>query len=100
MPSRRFTIHLASRLRSRPAIESSCPRLRTDTAFFGAIAAGLWPVMAPVSIHDGNMRVDAIDDVTWSTISAVLTGNTYGLPDRVTSRAASPMASAAACVSA
>jgi hypothetical protein len=29
------------------------------------------------------MRVDAIDGATWSTISAVLTGNTYGLPDRV-----------------
>ena len=41
------------------------------------------PVMAPVSTDDGNMRIDAIDDVTWSTTSAVLTGNTYGLPDRV-----------------
>jgi hypothetical protein len=39
--------------------------------------------MAPVSAHDGNMRVDAIDGETWPTISAVLTGNTYGLPDRV-----------------
>jgi hypothetical protein len=30
------------------------------------------------------MRIDAIDDATWSTISAqLLAGNTYGLPDRV-----------------
>ena len=46
-------------------------------------AAGLRPVMALVSTHDGNMRIDAIDHATWSIISAVLTGNTYGLPDRV-----------------
>ena len=57
--------------------------LEDDTVFFGALAAGLRPVMAPVSPDDGNMRIDAIDDATWSTISAVLTGNTYGLPDRV-----------------
>jgi hypothetical protein len=43
--------------------------------FFGAIVAGLRPVMAPVSTG-GNIRVDAIDGATWSTISAVLTGNT------------------------
>jgi hypothetical protein len=40
-------------------------------------------VMTPVSAHDGNMDFDGIADATWSTISAVLTGNTYGLPDRV-----------------
>ena len=40
--------------------------------FFGALAAGLRPAMAPVSTHDGNMRIDSIDDVTWSAISAVL----------------------------
>jgi hypothetical protein len=57
--------------------------LEDDTVFFGALAAGLRPVMAPVSTHDGNMRIDKIDDATWSTISAVLTGNTYGLPDLV-----------------
>jgi hypothetical protein len=57
--------------------------LEDDTVFFGAIAAGLWPVMAPVSTSDGNMRIDAIDDATWSRVSAVLTGNTYGLPDQV-----------------
>ncbi len=39
--------------------------------------------MAPVSTDDGNMSIDDIDDATWATLSAVLTGNTYGLPDRV-----------------
>ena len=32
--------------------------------------------MAPVSTDDGNMSIDDIDDATWATLSAVLTGNT------------------------
>jgi len=83
MPSGRFAIHLAFQLLLSPGDRILMSPLEDDTVFFGALAAGLRPVMAPVSTHDGNMRIDAIDDVTWSTISAVLTGNTYGLPDRV-----------------
>ena len=83
MPSGRFAIHLAFRLLLSPGDRILMSPLEDDTVFFGALAAGLRPVMAPVSTHDGNMRTDAIDDATWSTISAVLTGNTYGLPDRV-----------------
>src|SRR5580693_2783234 len=83
MPSGRFAIHLAFRLFLSPGDRILMSPLEDDTVFFGALAAGLRPVMAPVSTHDGNMRIDVIDDATWSTISAVLTGNTYGLPDRV-----------------
>ena len=83
MPSGRFAIHLAFQLLLSPGDRILMSPLEDDTVFFGAIAAGLRPVMAPVSIHNGNMRIDAIDDTTWSAISAVLTGNTYGLPDRV-----------------
>jgi dTDP-4-amino-4,6-dideoxygalactose transaminase len=83
MPSGRFAIHLAFQLLLSPGDRILMSPLEDDTVFFGALAAGLRPVMAPVSTHDGNMRIDAIDSVTWSTISAVLTGNTYGLPDRV-----------------
>jgi DegT/DnrJ/EryC1/StrS aminotransferase family len=83
MPSGRFAIHLAFQLLLTPGDRILMSPLEDDTVFFGALAAGLQPVMAPVSTDDGNMRIDAIDDVTWSTISAVLTGNTYGLPDRV-----------------
>ncbi len=83
MPSGRFAIHLAFQLLLSPGDRILMSPLEDDTVFFGAIAAGLRPVMAPVSTHDGNMRIDAIDGATWSTISAVLTGNTYGLPDRV-----------------
>jgi hypothetical protein len=82
-PSGRFAIHLAFQLLLKPGDRILMSPLEDDTVFFGALAAGLRPVMAPVSAHDGNMRVDAIDGVKWSTISAVLTGNTYGLPDRV-----------------
>ena len=83
MPSGRFAIHLAFQLLLSPGDRILMSPLEDDTVFFGALAAGLRPVMAPVSTHDGNIRIDAIDDATWSTISAVLTGNTYGLPDRV-----------------
>lgn len=83
MPSGRFAVYLAFQLLLSPGDRILMSPLEDDTVFFGALAAGLQPVMAPVSTHDGNMRIDAIDDATWSTISAVLTGNTYGLPDRV-----------------
>jgi DegT/DnrJ/EryC1/StrS aminotransferase family len=82
MPSGRFAIHLAFRLLLSPGDRILMSPLQDDTVFFGALAAGLRPVMAPVSAHDGNMRIDAIEGATWSTISAVLTGNTYGFPDR------------------
>jgi hypothetical protein len=82
-PSGRFAVHLAFRLLLSPGDRILMSPLEDDTVFFGALAAGLRPVIAPVSAHDGNMRTDIIDDATWSTISAVLTGNTYGLPDRV-----------------
>jgi hypothetical protein len=82
MPSGRFAIHLAFQLLLSPGDRILMSPLEDDTVFFGALAAGLRPVMAPVSAHDGNMHIDAIDDATWANISAVLTGNTYGLPDR------------------
>ena len=83
MPSGRFALHLAFLLLLAPGDQILMSPLEDDTVFFGALAAGLRPVMAPVSTRDGNIRVDAIDDATWPVISAVLTGNTYGLPNRV-----------------
>ena len=75
MPSGRFAIYLAFELLLSPGDRILMSPLEDDTVFFGALAAGLRPVMAPMSTHDGNMRIDAIDDPMWSTISAVLTGN-------------------------
>ena len=83
MPSGRFAIFVAYQLLLSPGDRILMSPLEDDAVFFGALAAGLRPVMAPVSTHDGNMHIEAIDDVTWPTISAVMTGNTYGLPDRV-----------------
>lgn len=83
MPSGRFAIHIAFRLLLSPGDRILMSPLEDDTVFFGALAAGLWPVMAPVSTHDGNVRFEAVDNAAWSNIAAVLTGNTYGLPDRV-----------------
>jgi hypothetical protein len=57
--------------------------LEDDTVFFGALAAGLRPVMAPISTADGNMQPEAIPAETWESLDAVLTANLYGLPDRV-----------------
>jgi hypothetical protein len=83
MPSGRFAIHLAFRLLLSPGDRILMSPLEDDTVFFGALAAGLRPVMAPVSAHDGNIRSEAVDDATWSSVASVLTGNTYGMPDRV-----------------
>jgi dTDP-4-amino-4,6-dideoxygalactose transaminase len=83
MPSGRFAIHVAFRLLLSPGDRILMSPLEDDTVFFGALAAGLRPVMAPVSTDDGNIRVEAVADATWASINAVLTANIYGLPDRV-----------------
>lgn len=83
MPSGRFAVHLAFRLLLSPGDRILMSPLEDDTVFFGALAAGLRPVMAPVSIRDGNMSFEGVDEATWSNLGAVLTGNTYGLPDQV-----------------
>jgi len=83
MPSGRFGLHLAFRLLLSPGDRILMSPLEDDTVFFGALAAGLRPVMAPVSTADGNLRLDAVEPSTWSSLDAVLTANIYGLPDRV-----------------
>ncbi len=54
-----------------------------DVIFFVVLAAGLRPVIAPLSPLDGNIDVEAVPAETWSSLSAVLTTNLYGLPDRM-----------------
>lgn len=83
MPSGRFAVYAAFRLLLRPGERILMSPLEDDTVFFGALAAGLRPVMAPISADDGNIAVGAIPESTWTTLGAVLTGNTYGLPDPV-----------------
>lgn len=83
VPSGRFGIYLAFRLLLSPGERILMSPLEDDAVFFGALAAGLRPVMAPTSIEDGNMQLDAVADSTWARLGAVMTGNTYGFPDRV-----------------
>jgi hypothetical protein len=83
MPSGRFATYVAFRLLLSSGDRVLMSPLEDDTVFIGALAAGLRPVIAPVSTHDGNICTDAVTNATWSSISAVLTSNTYGLPDRV-----------------
>jgi dTDP-4-amino-4,6-dideoxygalactose transaminase len=83
MPSGRFAVHVAFRVLLKPGDRILMSPLEDDTVFFGALAAGLRPVMAPLSAHDGNICPEAVSEATWSSLAAVLTANTYGLPDRV-----------------
>ena len=83
MPSGRLAMHVAFRLFLSPGDRILMSPLEDDTVFFGALAAGLRPVIAPLSPFDGNAAFDRVDTTTWSSLAAVLTGNTYGLPDRV-----------------
>jgi hypothetical protein len=54
-----------------------------DVIFFTVLAAGLRPVMAPVSSDDGNLEPGLVSNQVWSSLAGVLTTNLYGLPDRV-----------------
>jgi hypothetical protein len=57
--------------------------LDDDVVLFTVLAAGLRPVMAPVSREDGNIEPQGVSDETWTSIDAVMTTNLYGLPDRL-----------------
>ena len=83
LPSGRFAIHVAFRLVLSSGARILMSPLEDDTVFFGALAAGLRPVMAPLSINDGNIQPEVVPSATWTSIAAVLTTNMYGLPDRV-----------------
>jgi DegT/DnrJ/EryC1/StrS aminotransferase family len=54
-----------------------------DVVLFTVLAAGLRPVMAPVSPEDGNIEPKGVSYATWASIEAVMTTNLYGLPDRL-----------------
>ncbi len=83
VPSGRLALHILFRALLRPGDRILMSPLEDDTVFFGALAAGIRPVMAPVSIRDGNIDPEGVSDSVWSSIAAVLTTNMYGLPDQV-----------------
>lgn len=83
LPSGRLALYLALRTWLRPGQGVLISPVTDDVIFFVVLAAGLRPVMAPVSAADGNIDLTAIPDQTWSDVSGVITTNLYGVPDSV-----------------
>jgi hypothetical protein len=82
LPSGRLGLYLALRTWLSPGDRVLMSPLNDDVILFVVLAAGLRPVMAPVSADDGNIDPGAVLDATWSRLGGVLTTNLYGLPDR------------------
>ncbi len=83
VPSGRLALYLALRTWLSPGDRILMSPLDDDVILFVVLAAGLRPVMAPVSAEDGNIDPAAVPEATWSSLGGVLTTNLYGLPDRV-----------------
>ncbi|MDR0357850.1 MAG: DegT/DnrJ/EryC1/StrS family aminotransferase [bacterium] len=82
-PSGRVALWLAFRTWLRPGDRLLMSPLTCDVVLFVVLAAGLRPIMAPVSLEDGNIDPRAVPASIWSQIDGVLTTNLYGLPDRL-----------------
>jgi hypothetical protein len=83
VPSGRMALYLAFRTWLSPGDRLLMSPLNDDVVFFTALAAGLHPVMAPLSADDGNIDPAAVPEATWARLGGVLTTNLYGLPDRL-----------------
>lgn len=80
VPSARFGLLLALRHWFGRGERVLIAPTNCETVLFVVLAAGLEPVMAPVSWRDGNIAVPEID---WTGLSGVITTHLYGQPDRV-----------------
>ncbi|WP_203863429.1 DegT/DnrJ/EryC1/StrS family aminotransferase [Planobispora rosea] len=80
LPSNRFGLYLALRHWCSPGERLLMSPISADEILFLVLAAGLRPVIAPLSPADGNIDPGAVD---LDAVDAVLTTNLYGLPDRV-----------------
>ncbi|WP_433243018.1 DegT/DnrJ/EryC1/StrS family aminotransferase [Streptosporangium sp. CA-135522] len=80
VPSARFGLYLALRHWFEAGDRVLMAPTNCETVLFVVLAAGLRPVMAPVSPLDGNIDLPRVD---WSGLSGVLTAHLYGQPDRV-----------------
>lgn len=81
VPSCRLALYLALRRWCAPGAKMLMSPVHDDVILFVVLAAGLRPVMAPVSPRDGNIEVRAVPESTWRDVGAVLTTNLYGMPD-------------------
>jgi dTDP-4-amino-4,6-dideoxygalactose transaminase len=82
-PSGRVALWLALRTWLSPGARLLLSPCTDDVVLFVVLAAGLRPVMAPLSPCDGNIDPFAIPEATWKRVDGVLTTNLYGMPDRV-----------------
>ncbi|WP_440086634.1 DegT/DnrJ/EryC1/StrS family aminotransferase [Streptosporangium sp. LJ11] len=80
VPSARFGLLLALRHWFERGDRVLISPTNCETVLFVVLAAGLEPVMAPVSWRDGNIDVPAVD---WTGLAGVVTTHLYGQPDRV-----------------
>ncbi|WP_188191815.1 DegT/DnrJ/EryC1/StrS family aminotransferase [Nonomuraea sp. SYSU D8015] len=78
LPSNRLGLYLALRHWCTPGQRLLMSPISADEILFLVLAAGLRPVIAPLSPRDGNIDASRVD---LSTVDAVLTTNLYGLPD-------------------
>ncbi|MFG1945244.1 DegT/DnrJ/EryC1/StrS family aminotransferase [Nonomuraea sp. NPDC048826] len=81
LPSNRLGLYLALRHWCAPGQRLLMSPVSADEILFLVLAAGLRPVIAPLSPRDGNIDAARAD---LSAVDAVLTTNLYGLPDQVT----------------
>lgn len=80
VPSARLGLYLALRGLVRPGTRVLMSPVNCETVLFAAVAAGLRPVMAPVSPADGMIDVGRVD---WTGIGAVCVTYLYGLPGAI-----------------
>ena len=83
VPSARVGIYAVLRSLFSPGERVLITPVTDDVVLFVLLAAGVRPVMAPISVADGNIDVEAVPDSTWSSLRGVVTSNLYGMPDRV-----------------
>lgn len=83
LPSGRLALYVALRAWLRPGDRILMSPLNDDVIFFTVLAAGLRPVLAPVSPDDGNIEPGLVPAHVWASAGGVLTTNLYGFPDRV-----------------
>jgi dTDP-4-amino-4,6-dideoxygalactose transaminase len=83
VPSGRLALYVALRTWLGPGDRILMSPINDDVIFFTVLAAGLWPVLAPVSPDDGNIEPSSVPDRIWAGVDGVLTNNLYGFPDRV-----------------
>lgn len=81
LPSNRLGLYLALRHWTTPGQRLLMSPISADEILFLVLAAGLRPVIAPLSPRDGNIDPDTV----LSGVDAVLTTNLYGLPDTILS---------------